>query len=312
MSYVCPQDGYLCLIAHMWSYNWRSLKLDTQWEKVMVDEVRVHLRQGQVLPEYELGRRLGAGEFGEVYQVRNHPELVVKRIKSTLRSTDARPGQSLEDFLPVVAMVELGQSLQKALPGHGHAHVHTAVHDLYVSEDHIHIVSPRCEMDLKEKINIIRWKRGREKLGVVFRVVQGILRGIALMHKEGFVHLDIKPANVLICQDVAKLADFDFTTRWTPEDKKLKRIGGTRRYMCRQSRSGSFFDGRKRDMYAVGHTIQDVLLSFDRDERVGDWEFLDRLSDEMISYAEADRPSAAEALQKVELYMDNKGLASVY
>lgn len=57
--------------------------------------------------------------------------------------------------------------------------------------------------------------RGPMTLMDVIRLAQGILRGIAKIHRSGFVHFDIKPSNVLINDsEDALIADFGQTRRF--------------------------------------------------------------------------------------------------
>lgn len=48
----------------------------------------------------------------------------------------------------------------------------------------------------------------------IWRIIHDVCQGLSLLHRCGFVHLDVKPANLLIFGDrIVKLADYGMATR---------------------------------------------------------------------------------------------------
>lgn len=65
-----------------------------------------------------------------------------------------------------------------------------------------------------------------------FQILDQLLDAVAYMHEEGTVHLDIKPGNISLKDNlVPVLMDFGFAKRVTPNDDALTGIGGTDGYI---------------------------------------------------------------------------------
>lgn len=82
--------------------------------------------------------------------------------------------------------------------------------DIY--DGRLYIVMELAEQSLKEHLDL---RRGREQLPV--DIVRGMSRVIvriaAGLHVKGFVHLDLKPENIVFCGSRLKLIDVDGCTR---------------------------------------------------------------------------------------------------
>jgi serine/threonine protein kinase len=87
------------------------------------------------------------------------------------------------------------------------------------------------------------WSRGKPWADVLARIVEAG-RGLASVHASGLVHGDVKPANVLVKDGVAKLGDFGLVTTpgWSG------RIAGTPGYIAPEVADGR--QGREGDVFA--------------------------------------------------------------
>ena len=115
-------------------------------------------------------------------------------------------------------------------------------------------------------------KKGRlplTKASVVRKYTVGILAGIAHMHQRRIYHLDMKPENVLICDNIPKIIDFGLTKSKVLDTKEEMfnetwQGFGTVRYISPESFKDNGIsnenDLAKRDSYAVGMTIFEGLL----------------------------------------------------
>ena len=103
------------------------------------------------------------------------------------------------------------------------------------------------------------------------KYTMGILAGIAHMHQRRIYHLDMKPENVIVCKaDVSKIIDFGLAktrildSRENMFDEQWPAYG-TKGYIPPESGTDGFYkkemDLIKRDAYAVGMTIIEVLLA---------------------------------------------------
>lgn len=86
--------------------------------------------------------------------------------------------------------------------------------------------------------------------------------GLALdyIHKCKIIHLDIKPANVLVSDDLkAKLTDFGMaTTFFQGRFRFQRRVGGTPSYMSPEQINGRRVD-RRSDIYSFGVMAYEIL-----------------------------------------------------
>ncbi|MDF1662868.1 MAG: bifunctional serine/threonine-protein kinase/formylglycine-generating enzyme family protein [Planctomycetota bacterium] len=91
------------------------------------------------------------------------------------------------------------------------------------------------------------------------RFIRDAARGLGAAHKEGLVHRDIKPDNLMITNDgMVKVADFglaiDTSDGKTRGGFKKRSIVGTPYYMPPEQADGSSSDGRA-DVYSLGCTL---------------------------------------------------------
>lgn len=100
------------------------------------------------------------------------------------------------------------------------------------------------------------WVRGRE-----FRILRQVAAALEYLHKEGIVHRDVKPENVLVSEHAdVRLIDFSLAqTRWDRLVSFSRRREGTPRYMSPEQIRGERCD-RRSDIYSFGVLVY-VLLS---------------------------------------------------
>ncbi|OVA14489.1 Protein kinase domain [Macleaya cordata] len=94
----------------------------------------------------------------------------------------------------------------------------------------------------------------------VKQYTQSILQGLKHIHGRGFVHRDIKPHNILICENnVAKIADFGLSKMANKQRKKdMFRLKGTPVYMAPETVAyGEYEPGC--DVWALGCVVLEML-----------------------------------------------------
>lgn len=107
-------------------------------------------------------------------------------------------------------------------------------------------------MSFKERI-----LKGGLDTSTIVRYVGQIADALVTVHKHGIIHRDIKPGNILVSSDSAKLTDFGIAKN-TPKDNGLTLTGsvlGTLAYMPpEQAEDSKMVDGRA-DIYSLGAVL---------------------------------------------------------
>ncbi|MCL8250627.1 serine/threonine protein kinase [Aeromicrobium fastidiosum] len=192
---------------------------------------------------FELLGRIGAGNHGVVFRARDgqlHREVAIKRFSHFL-ADDPRAMRRITREVATLARVS-------------HPHVVT-VHDLVHMADGDGEITPHLVMELVEGTSLkdLLSLRGPSLRSVI--VVRGVLEGLAACHQAGILHLDIKPANVLVTNDGAvKIVDFGIARA---ASDATATVAGTPHYMAPEQ-----FDGRadeRSDIYSVGCLLYECL-----------------------------------------------------
>jgi len=91
-------------------------------------------------------------------------------------------------------------------------------------------------------------------------VATGVLSALGAAHAVGIVHRDVKPGNILLCEDGrAKVADFGIAKALAGSDlTQTGMVLGTARYLSPEQVNGHALDGRS-DVYALGVVLYEML-----------------------------------------------------
>ena len=105
-------------------------------------------------------------------------------------------------------------------------------------------------ISLQDKLD----RTGPLKLPEVLRIGMQIAEGLAAAHKQGLIHRDVKPANILLENGVERVKITDFGLARTADDVSITRTGeisGTPQYMSPEQASGLRVDPRS-DLFSLG------------------------------------------------------------
>jgi serine/threonine protein kinase len=102
-------------------------------------------------------------------------------------------------------------------------------------------------------------------------VVTALCAPLAYVHARGFVHADVKPENVMVCDD-GRVVLFDFgAAQPAPDAGGNAQISwdafGTWSYMAPECRNGSTFTNAA-DVYALGSILHEFLTGYTPAERL--------------------------------------------
>jgi tRNA A-37 threonylcarbamoyl transferase component Bud32 len=192
-------------------------------------------------PDYELGALLGRGGFAEVYSAR---DLQLKRtvaVKVLRRDLSADP-TTQQRF----------RREAEAVAGLRHPHI-IPIYAVGAGTGCAFFVMP---LVLGETLRA-RVGRGPLALGDARRILMEAAGALAAAHKAGMVHRDIKPDNIMLDGDEARvlLMDFGIAKAMDQREAGLTATGmivGTPEYMSPEQGAGDGVVDARSDVYALG------------------------------------------------------------
>lgn len=197
----------------------------------------------EVSDRFEMLGRIGAGNHGVVFRARDSQlqrEVAIKRF-SHFVADDPRAMRRITREVATLARVS-------------HRNVVT-VHDLVHMPDGDGEVTPHLVMELVEGTSLrdLLNQQGPSLRSVI--VVREVLDGLVACHQAGILHLDIKPANVLVTSNGGvKIVDFGIARA---ASDATATVAGTPHYMAPEQ-----FEGRadqRSDIYSVGCLLYECI-----------------------------------------------------
>ena len=200
---------------------------------------------------YQLGAMIGTGGMADVYVAedqRLHREVAVKILRSDLARDPSFVTRFNKEALAVAALN------------------HPGIVSVYDSgkEDSPSGAMPYIVMEYVEgkTLREIAHKGERFPLQRAVEIVEGILVALQYSHKNGIVHRDIKPGNIMITDagDV-KVMDFGIARALSDAGATLTstwNIVGTAQYLSPEQATGGQADARS-DLYSVGCLFYELV-----------------------------------------------------
>ncbi len=194
---------------------------------------------------YELMELIGTGGMGHVYRAKDNKldRLVAVKILK-------------EEFLDDEEFVGRFHAEAQAAAKLSHSNI-VAVFDVGVDRDMHFIV-----MELIEGVILSDYvkKQGMLDSAQALTIAMQIAKALVHAHKNGIVHRDIKPHNVLLAKDgTAKVADFGIAKAASARTFTLsgKTVGSVHYFSPEQARGG-YVDART-DIYSLGVVMYEML-----------------------------------------------------
>lgn len=221
---------------------------------------RFHIITARVSQEDEEGRfanqfqvlgELGHGQFGQVLRVHDRLRNAEYAVKKSERYTGPRHRMRLREEVDALkTLTERG----------GHPNVLRYI-DSWDEEDHLHIQTELCQMgNLSTFLNEYGKKFDKLDEGYIWKIVADVGDGLQFIHFNGFIHLDLKPANILVSDEGRLLiGDFGMASAWPRQMTGDFEREGDREYMAPEILRGVY--GKAADMFSFGMVILEAAAN---------------------------------------------------
>jgi eukaryotic-like serine/threonine-protein kinase len=204
------------------------------------------LSPGDRLAHFVVGKRLGAGSMGVVYEAQDEKLARTVAIKVMRRTTEEARARFLHEARAAAAVTS--------------PHLVT-IHEIGEESGRAFIVMERIR---GRTLRGLRASSARDGL----EMLTAIADGLAAAHEAGVVHRDLKPDNVMRTDDgaikvldfgIARLSNADAVAAGTPPMTGTGVVVGTPSYMSPEQARGEIVDARS-DIYSFGVVARELIL----------------------------------------------------
>ncbi|KAI5776171.1 kinase-like domain-containing protein [Geopyxis carbonaria] len=221
-------------------------------------------------------KHVGSGEFSEVYQVTEKRRSMNSTSVFTNSSQLVTPGNSSvvafssspSPYDPPLQFYAVKKAKSRFLGPRDrneklsearilkelkrHDHIVEYI-DEWVEDEILYIQTEFCENGSLDKFLEMHGNKGRLDEFRVWKITLELCMGLRHIHDSGYMHLDLKPANVLIASDGSlKISDFGMALKF-PAPSDLEREGD-REYIAPEVLTAHNYD-KPVDVFALGLTI---------------------------------------------------------
>ncbi|KAG8623430.1 hypothetical protein KVT40_008406 [Elsinoe batatas] len=192
----------------------------------------------------------GTGEFSIVYRVENPVNQSASKSlgKVWVVKKSKKPYTGSKDRARKMKEVQILKALT------GHEHVIESV-DSWEMKNHLYIQTEFCENgNLKDFLSQTGYKARLDDFRI-WKILLELTLGVKSIHDAGYIHLDLKPANVFIdWEGVLKIGDFGMASTW-PAPPHLDGEGD-REYIAPEVLGGRF--DKPADIFALGMIMLEI------------------------------------------------------
>eukprot|EP00934_Nitzschia_sp_Nitz4_P001465 Nitzschia sp. Nitz4//scaffold42_size132992//26756//29100//NITZ4_003384-RA/size132992-augustus-gene-0.101-mRNA-1//1//CDS//3329551673//1465//frame0 len=260
--------------------------------------------------DFDIIGELGNGSFGNVFRAMSRLDGCMYAIKVAHRPAKgaADKARMLHEVYALAALSD------QADPATFHI---VRYHQAWMEENRLYIQIELCTSTLSQEMNL----RSPEIISADrrYKLLREMCLALEFIHKNGMVHLDIKPENIFVKNDQFKLGDFGLVSEISSRDVEE----GDSRYMSKELLAGDHEDLTKSDIFSLGITLYEVSLGGIRPLPTNgpEWQSLraaifpplastpgemQRIMKLMMDPQWSSRPSASELLKRPQLLSDEQ------
>jgi serine/threonine protein kinase len=204
--------------------------------------------QNALAGRYRIDREVGRGGMATVYRAvdeRHQRNVAIKVVRSDLSAV-----LGAERFLHEIRLTA----------NLAHPHI-LPLHDSGVADGLLYYVMPFVVGEsLRAKLN----REGTLPLADTLSIAEDVADALSYAHRQGVVHRDVKPENVLLSEGHALVADFGIAKALSDaSDAPLTRTGvaiGTPGYMSPEQAAGGGGVNERTDVYSLACVIYEMLV----------------------------------------------------
>ena len=206
---------------------------------------------GDWIGKYELGRVIGRGGMGVVFEATDHSlgrKVAVKKMSDTV---GAMGEKARANYIREARMVA---SLR-----------HPSIVDIYDIVEQDNALYLVFEFVTGKTAHELLQQEGRMSVARALSILRPVCEALELAHSKGLVHRDLKPANIMVTESgTAKLMDFGIARLVVGEDgkpdmRRTQTVLGTPLYMAPECWEGVV--RRESDIYSLGVTLYELLTA---------------------------------------------------
>ena len=250
---------------------------------------------------------IGTGEFSQVYRVTQNQELKNSHSFFSILQARTSPRTSLPYRVWAVKKSrnayfgpkDRQRKLQEVntLKALGHSDHTVQLFDSWEDKNHLYIQTEFCEEGSLDSFLDQVGRKARLDDFRIWKILLELSRGLKHIHDSGFIHLDLKPANILITfEGVLKIADFGMATRW-PAQPGIEGEGD-REYIGPEILRGHF--DKPGDVFALGLIMLEIAGNVMLPDNGASWQRL-RTGDM------SDVPSLTSSSETSNVLRDSSG-----
>ncbi|MFT7620649.1 MAG: serine/threonine protein kinase, partial [Planctomycetota bacterium] len=223
-----------------------------------------HYRKPGFIPGYEIVNKLGSGVFGEVYKARKESIGKFYAIKF-LKISDEKVSEAI--FKELESLRYFAQI--------DHPHL-VSIEDQGEVMGIPYIVMGHAGDDTLKK----RLKNGPLPLADAIAILSQICSGVAALHEKSIIHFDLKPANIFMKEDHARVGDYGLSKLVTESQMTMSIGRGTPYYMAPEmlTRKGD----HRSDIYSLGTIIYEMVTGDVPFKGDSEWEVLKKHESEAV------------------------------